>query len=117
MDDSIPQFHLYTVTVEPKGVEKLLKGLKSEKAAGPDKISPSILKELADVLCTPLAKLFQNSIDSGEVPKQWREAMVTPIFKKGDKHLASNYRPVSLTSICCKLCEHLIAKNLMDHLE
>ena len=61
--------------------------------------------------------MFQTSIDSGTVPTQWKEALVTPIFKKGDKHTAANYRPVSLTAVCCKLCEHLVAKSIMDHLE
>ena len=105
------------IKVTQKGVEKLLKDLKPDKAAGPDQISPRLLKELAEVLASALTTIFQTSIDTGCVPKQWREAVVAPVFKKGDKHEASNYRPVSLTCICCKICEHIVAKAIMEHLE
>ena len=105
------------ITVTQDGVEKLLKNLKPNKAAGPDRISPSVLKELADVLSQPLTQIYQTAIDTGNVPEQWRTAIVTPIFKKGDKSKAANYRPVSLTAICCKLCEHLIARAILDHLD
>ena len=83
----------------------------------PDRISSCVLKELADELYRPLAALFQNSLNSGLVPKQWKSALVTPIYKKGDKHNPANYRPVSLTSVCCKVLEHIVAKALLCHLE
>ena len=105
------------ISVSEEGVRKLLKALEPNKASGPDQISPTVLKELADVLCKPLAQIFQAAIDSGEAPNQWKTATVTPIFKKGDKHKASNYRPVSLTSVCCKICEHIISKAIRNHFE
>ena len=105
------------ITVTQDGVEKLLKNLKPNKAAGPDRISPCVLKELADVLSKPLAQMYQTAFNTGAVPKQWTTALVTPIFKKGDKSKASNYRPVSLTAVCCKLCEHLVAKAILNHLD
>ena len=105
------------IKVTESGVLKLLQSLNPNKAAGPDKISPMVLKKLSNVLSRPLAVLFQKSIDSGEVPRQWKNANVTPLFKKGDKNKPANYRPVSLTAVCCKLCEHLIAKAIMNHLD
>ena len=51
------------------------------------------------------------------MPDDWKEANVTPIFKKGDKHKPSNYRPVSLTCITTKFLKHIIVSNLMKHLE
>ena len=47
----------------------------------------------------------------------WRSANVTAIFKKGDRFKASNYRPVSLTCLCCKLQEHIIVSSTLKHLE
>jgi hypothetical protein len=47
-------------------------------------------------------------LDTGVLPKDWRDANISSIFKKGDKHLPENYRPVSLTSVTCKILEHLI---------
>ena len=105
------------ISVDPEGVKKLLSSLNPNKAAGPDRISSRVLKELADELYRPLAALFQNSLNSGLVPKQWKSALVTPIYKKGDKHNPANYRPVSLTSVCCKVLEHIVAKALLCHLE
>ena len=56
---------------------------------------------------------------SNELPLSWLQANITPIFKKGDRTLPSNIRPISLTSICCKLLEHIIYdySNIIDHLD
>ena len=64
-----------------------------------------------------LTIIFQKSFDTGIVPKDWRTANVTAIFKKGEKHKASNYRPVSLTSLCCKIQEHIVTSNVLKHLD
>ena len=88
-----------------KGVHKLLKGLKTFKATGPDSIPAFILKAAADQLAPILTRLYQTSLDCGEVPTEWKDAWIVPVFKKGDKHKPANYRPVSLTSITCKLLE------------
>ena len=105
------------IKVDWKGVHKLLKNLKTHKATGPDSIPAFILKAAADELAPSLAILFQLSLDQGGIPADWREALVVPIFKKGDKHQASNYRPVSLTSITCKLLEHTIHSSIMKHFD
>ena len=56
-------------------------------------------------------------MNEGVVPDSWKTAKVAPIFKKGDKSMASNYRPVSLTSLVGKLLESIIAKKIRHHLE
>ena len=61
--------------------------------------------------------MFQKSIDCGDQPEDWVSANISPVFKKGDVHLAENYRPVSLTSVSCKLLEHIICKHMLNHLE
>lgn len=99
------------------GVRKLLKNLKPHKAPGPDDISPWILKEFADYIATPLTRIFRASVKTSVIPGDWKTANVVPIFKKGERYKPSNYRPVSLTSISCKLLEHIIVSNIMGHLE
>ena len=99
------------------GVLKLLKKINPNKASGPDMIPARILKDLAEELAPFLTEIFQRSLADGEVPMDWHSAYVTAIFKKGDRFKASNYRPVSLTSLCCKLQEHIIVSNTMKHLE
>ena len=52
--------------------------------------------------------IFQASLDQGRIPTVWKQAYISPIFKKGDRHKPSNYRQVSLTSVCCKILEHIV---------
>ena len=61
--------------------------------------------------------IFQNSLDSGVVPEDWRVANVTPLFKKGGREKTGNYRPVSLTSVVGKLLESVIKDGIAAHLE
>ena len=71
-------------------MELILKSLKLGKAAGPDTVNNRILKELALPLSVPLADLFNLSLCKGKVPNIWKEANVTPIFKKDDPSMISN---------------------------
>ena len=65
----------------------------------------------------PLAILFRKSLETEDLPNDWKSANVTPIFKKGSKADGKNYRPVSLTSVVCKLFESLLRKQLINHLQ
>jgi hypothetical protein len=106
-----------TIIIRPEGVEKLLKQLNPSKASGPDGIPNRILKECSKQLAPGLASIYQKSINTGSLPNDWLNANITCVFKKGDTHAAENYRPVSLTSIPCKLLEHIICKHMLKHLE
>ena len=119
MPDKGPSPHpdMPDIEVNWKGVHKLLKGLKTFKATGPDSIPAFILKAAADQLAPILTILYQTSLNSGEVPSDWKDAWIVPVFKKGDKHKLANYRPVSLTSITCKLLEHIVHSNVMAHFD
>ena len=99
------------------GVHKLLSCLNPNKAQGPDCLHPKLLKTLANEIAPILTVIFQHSLNTGDVPSDWRQGNIAPIFKKGDKHKPSNYRPVSLTSICSKLIEHIVVSNVRRHLD
>jgi endonuclease/exonuclease/phosphatase family metal-dependent hydrolase len=92
-----------------------LSKLKVNKAPGIDGIVPRLLVETADILNLPLLYVYQKSMESGRVPDDWKKANVTAIFKKGDKSSPCNYRPVSLTSVVCKVLESLIRDNIVEH--
>ena len=72
---------------------------------------------LATELGPLFAHLFQQSAETGEIPREWSLANICPLFKKSDRSLACNYRPVSLTCIPCKLLEHIVYSNIMTHLD
>ena len=91
--------------------------IKVNKTPGPDKISPRILKEVKHQISKPLSILFNKSLTVGKVPSDWKRANVTPIFKKGDKSQPGNYRPISLTSVVCKLMETIIRDNMVKFFE
>jgi hypothetical protein len=112
-----PYPSMMKIQVNNQGVVKLLRGLRPFKATGPDEIPVYILKNMADHLAPYLTKLYQISLDRGLVPDDWKKANIVPVFKKGEKHMASNYRPVSLTSIACKLLEHIVHSSIMDHFD
>lgn len=97
-------------------VEKLLSSLNPNKSCGPDECHPRLLKETASILSKPIYDLFTKSLESGFLPYQWKDANVTCIYKKGDKSLPGNYRPVSLTSVLCKTLEKVAREAIMTHL-
>ena len=68
-------------------------------------------------LSPSLTLIFQASYNQGTVPTDWKAAGVTPLFKKGDKSKASNYCPVSLTSLFTKTMEHIIHSHLIKYLD
>ena len=76
-----------------------------------------MLKEAKHQISRPLSILFSKSLSAGKVPSEWKLANVTPIFKKGDKSQPGNYRPISLTSIVCKLMESIIRDNMVKFFE
>ena len=100
-----------------KGVQKLLEKINISKAAGPDLIPGRMLNMLAPELAPIVHAIFTQSLDTGELPRDWSLANVAPIFKKGNRVMAENYRPVSLTSLTCKLFEHIVCRHILDHVE
>ena len=96
---------------------KHLKSLNTSKAAGPDGINARIMKELAEEIAPILKILFDSSMNEGNIPSQWKNAHVTALFKKGSKRSPNNYRPVSLTSICCKLFEKIIRNAIIASID
>ena len=97
-------------------VKKELLSLNINKSSGPDKINPRILIELAEYIAGPIAFLFNMMMNHGVLPRDWKRAFVTPIYKKGSRSHAENYRPISLTCILCKIMEKFVREKVMTHL-
>jgi exonuclease III len=93
-----------------------LKNLDTTKTMGADGIHPSILNKCANICSDILSIIYKKSYETGLVPTRWKEADLTPLPKSGVKTNPSNYRPISLTSVPCKVMERIIKVKMMDHL-
>ena len=107
------------IVIKNEDVEKYLHQLNIYKSSGPDKVHPKLLKALSGnySFINAVGELFRNCAESGVIPTMWKEANVVPLHKKGAKNLASNYRPVSLTCILCKIYEKCIRNHILEHIE
>ncbi len=94
----------------------VLEKLKNLDQNGVDKLHPFLLKNCAESFAAPLALIFRASLSSSQLPVQFRSANVTPLFKKGDKSVPSNYRLVSLTSIPYKIIESIVRSKMTEYL-
>ena len=98
-------------------IEAAIKEISINSAAGPDNFPALLLSRCAKELSAPLLFLYRNSLNSGIIPKQLKNARITPIYKGGSKAEAKNYRPIALTSHIIKVLERIIAKNMAQYLE
>ena len=110
------QHLLEDLEVTENQVKENLVKLRSDKAPGPDKVHPHILKTFANILCKPLSIIYNLSLTQQSLPSIWKTGNITAIFKKGDKSQPQNYCPVQLTCILCKIIETLISEAILLHL-
>ena len=108
-----PQSTIGQISVtETEGYQTLI-SLDPSKAKGCDGISPRLLKLCALPLTQPLHHLFCLSLSQCYVPLDWRTHMIKPIFKAGDKHNVTNYRPISLLCVISKVLERIVFNKLV----
>ena len=113
---NIPEFATRSCNEINSLSDDLLSHLNTSKAMGPDKIHAWVLKEGRHGLRKPLSMLYNLSLKSGKFPSDWKQALVTPIFKKGSRYDPKNYRPVSLTSEVCKILESFVSSSISEFL-
>ena len=102
--------------IEEESVLKILSTLDIKKATGCDMISARLLKAAAPAIAKSLTLLFNESLNSGKFPSEWKMALVTPVPKSGDKQLVSNYRPISVLPAIAKVFERLVHQQLYNYL-
>ena len=116
-DERVYDTPLENIIIDKKMVQEKLEKLKINKSPGPDKIHPRVLNNAAVTLALPLSIIFNTSLQTKTLPKEWKHANISAIFKKGKKTLPQNYRPVSLTSIVCKIMESIIRDEIVKHMK
>ena len=108
---------LKTVQITVEDVCKRLTSLRKDKSPGADDISPRILKAISTDIAVPVGAIFNKSFSNGVVTMNWKIANITPIYKKGSRKSAENYRLVSLNSHVFKLVEAMIRDRITEHLD
>jgi hypothetical protein len=112
-----PTPEMNKITINTEGAHNLLQHLKPNKATGLEDIPTKFLKEVSIEISPLITFIFQASLDQGQIPSNWKQARVAPVFKKGDRGQPANYRPISLTSLLCKTLEHILHSTIITHLE
>ena len=107
---------LHSVAFSYDKVVKALRRLPSKCSRSPDGFPALFLKSIANEIAVPLAKLFEMTMQTGVLPEIWKTALVTPVYKKGHSSLCSNFRPISLTCVICKVAERIVADELLLYL-
>ena len=85
-------------------------------APGLDGVRPQVLKSCAAALAYPLVIIFRRSLNSACLPRDWKHSGVVPIFNSGTRKFEKSYRPVSLTSVCCKTMERMAGPHIVEFL-
>ena len=107
---------IYQITIGNDEIISLIQNINPNKASDSDGISGKVLILCDDSVILPLKIIYKNILLTSIYPGIWKSANVTPIFKKGDKQLITNYRPISLLPICGKILEKIIFNNLYSYL-
>ena len=106
LPSTVPTFNL--LHVSPTNVMSHLNSLSASKSCGTDGLTAGLLKDSGDAIVLPLTHIFNLSIGSNFFPNTWKVALVTPLFKDGDKSKANNYRLISLLPIISKLPKKVV---------
>ena len=106
--------HYNVIDFNSSRIFSILKNINPNKAMGPDKIHGLVLKNCAKYISKPLSLLFTKSYYFGDIPNEWKAALVVPVHKKGHKTDVENYRPISLTCIVMKIMERVVRDEIMN---
>ena len=114
-----PSPSIDSISFDPSKIIKMPKKVKSKckTSLDPEGYPTILISKLINVLSEPLTLLFNSFMSIGKLPSTWKTATVTPIFKKGPASNPANYRPISKTSIFCKLMERVIVSDLSTHFD
>ena len=108
-------FHF--TSIHSNTVLRMLQHLDTQKSAGPDGISAGFLKKVATEIAEPLTCLYNFSLQSGSIPRDWKQSNVTAVYKHGPCEDPSNYRPISVVPVVAKVLERLVASQLNGYCE
>ena len=115
-EDEIIELQSDDIKFDTVNVLDKLSKLNIYKSPGGDGLHPRVLFELRNELALPLSIILNALYKLSKLPVAWKQADISPIYKKGSKLEVQNYRPISLTSVCCKVMESIIRDSLYKYL-
>ena len=104
------------IKITPSDVKTAISKLKNNLSQTPEGIPSAFIKQVQDTLIEPLTKLYNISMEQGRIPSIWKTAIIVPIYKKGVKSNPLNYRPISLTSVFCRIMERIIHHKIQSYI-
>jgi hypothetical protein len=111
------QHHMPPFQILPSDILRAGLKMKKKLSRTPEDIPSYFITRTLSSILKPLTAIFNLSLASNSIPNQWKRAFVIPVFKKGSRSDAGNYRPVSLTSSFSRLFEAVLLDKLMDHVQ
>lgn len=114
---TVPDSKMSCFKISTRSVRRLMQALNPRKATGPDDIPPIVMIKCAPELAPVLCRLYKLCLSSGVCPSSWKSAHVVPVPKKGNRSDPSNYRPIAITSVLCKIFESLISDAIFSFLK
>ena len=117
VEDKPPVTEHLSIEITKEVIRRKINKLNTNKSPGPYKMHPRVVKELLAEIVNPFYLIFKISLKTGKVPSAWKLGAISAIYKnKGSKTSVENYRPISLSSIACKILESIIRDSLMKYL-
>jgi hypothetical protein len=104
------------IIFDQETVYKALMDLSPKRSKTPDNLPAILIRNIAHMIIPFLTMLFNLSMETGMLPRQWKTSIISPIYKKGSKNLPCNYRPIALTSVLCRVFEKIICDHILYHL-
>jgi hypothetical protein len=121
-DNDVKQTETHTaepLVPEPSAfeVEMAIEKLKRYKSPGIDQIPAKLIKARGSKICSEIHTLINSIWNKEELPDQWKESIIVPVYKKGDKTDCSNYRGVSLLPFTYKILSNILLSRLTPYAE
>ena len=113
----LPEHTLETISFDPSDIAAAIAEISLDSASGEDEFPAILLKKCSSEVSYPIYLIWKDSLREGSIHSMFKSQLICPVFKKGSKALAENYRPISLTSHIIKIFERVVRNHIVNHLE
>ena len=103
-------------TISHNDIIEAVNGMKDKISRTPEGIPIYLIRRIIPSILHTLSLIFNVSFNQNVIPSQWKNAIIIPVYKRGNRNTAKNYRPISLTSSFCRIFESVVVKNILEHL-